>query len=239
MAVNLVTSHGTMLVRLHYKECPKTCRNFIELAKHGYYDGVIFHRVIPGFVAQTGDPFGDGHGGESIYGPEFEDENVARLSHNRKGVVSMANRGRNTNSLQFSSHSTWLSTLTVSTQFSGTCRRTHWDPAVKVKNKKPLTTIKIFTAEVIEDPWKAHHCEDGSSDEAVALEFQGGCLHSWHQQGAGRILRHLRHRFRAPRRFSGADDPPLRCRIDGLRAMSLGPSERRKFAAHAAASDGP
>eukprot|EP00462_Mataza_sp_D1_P002977 CAMPEP_0175103080 /NCGR_PEP_ID=MMETSP0086_2-20121207/8852_1 /TAXON_ID=136419 /ORGANISM="Unknown Unknown, Strain D1" /LENGTH=137 /DNA_ID=CAMNT_0016378079 /DNA_START=60 /DNA_END=469 /DNA_ORIENTATION=- len=101
MSVKLITSHGTMNVILYHKECPRTCRNFVELCYHGYYDGVLFHRVIPEFVAQTGDPYGDGHGGESIYGPYFDDEIVAKLSHDRRGIVSMANAGRNTNSSQF------------------------------------------------------------------------------------------------------------------------------------------
>ena len=66
-------------------------------AKSGYYDNVIFHRVISGFMLQTGDPLGDGTGGESIWGGEFEDEIVAGLRHDRPFTVSMANAGPNTN----------------------------------------------------------------------------------------------------------------------------------------------
>ena len=89
MAVTLKTSYGDLLITLEWREAPRTARNFMELCKSGYYDGVLFHRVVPGFMCQTGDPLGDGSGGESIYGPTFEDEISARLSHAGLGVVAM------------------------------------------------------------------------------------------------------------------------------------------------------
>ena len=70
--------------------------NFTELAKSGYYNNVIFHRVIKSFMIQTGDPLGDGTGGESIWGDYFENEIVPDLKHDAF-VLSMANRGPNTN----------------------------------------------------------------------------------------------------------------------------------------------
>ena len=79
---------------------PKTVKNFIELAKKGYYDNVIFHRVIPDFMIQGGDPTGTGMGGESIYGEKFEDEFSPEL-FNVRGALSMANAGPNTNGSQF------------------------------------------------------------------------------------------------------------------------------------------
>jgi peptidylprolyl isomerase domain and WD repeat-containing protein 1 len=93
----LRTSMGDIHIKLFPKECPRTVQNFCGHAKSGYYDNVIFHRVIKGFMLQTGDPLGDGTGGESIWGGEFEDEFVRTLRHDRPFTVSMANAGPNTN----------------------------------------------------------------------------------------------------------------------------------------------
>ena len=79
---------------------PRTCENFVKLSKKGYYDGVIFHRVIEDFMVQTGDPTGTGMGGESIWGKDFEDE-FSKDLRNFRGAISMANKGPNTNSSQF------------------------------------------------------------------------------------------------------------------------------------------
>ena len=80
---------------------PKTCRNFSSLAQRGYYNDVIFHRIIPNFMLQTGDPTGTGRGGSSIYGEKFEDEIHPSLKHTGAGILSMANSGPNTNGSQF------------------------------------------------------------------------------------------------------------------------------------------
>nr|ACF79802.1 unknown [Zea mays] len=66
--VTLETSMGAVSVEMYYRHAPKTCRNFVELARRGYYDNVIFHRIIKDFIVQGGDPTGTGRGGESIYG---------------------------------------------------------------------------------------------------------------------------------------------------------------------------
>ena len=94
------TNRGDITVQLFPELAPKTFKNFIELAKKGYYDGVIFHRVIPDFMIQGGDPTGTGMGGESIYGESFEDE-FSRELFNLRGALSMANSGPNTNGSQF------------------------------------------------------------------------------------------------------------------------------------------
>lgn len=96
------TTAGEIEIELWSKETPKTCRNFIALALEGYYDGVIFHRIVPGFLVQTGDKTGTGGGGESFYGEPFEDEIHPRLRYAHRGLVAMANNGtKNSNDSQF------------------------------------------------------------------------------------------------------------------------------------------
>lgn len=94
------TNQGDIKLQLFPDQAPKTVKNFVELAKQGYYKGIIFHRVIPDFMIQGGDPTGTGAGGESIYGQAFEDEFSEEL-FNFKGALSMANAGPNTNGSQF------------------------------------------------------------------------------------------------------------------------------------------
>ena len=94
------TNQGDIKLQLFPDQAPKTVKNFVELAKQGYYKGVIFHRVIPDFMIQGGDPTGTGAGSESIYGQAFEDEFSEEL-FNFKGALSMANAGPNTNGSQF------------------------------------------------------------------------------------------------------------------------------------------
>ena len=89
---------GKVKIELYADKTPKTVQNFIDLSNSGFYDGIIFHRVIPGFMAQTGDPDGTGSGGP---GYTFEDEFHPSLSHDSAGILSMANRGPNTNGSQF------------------------------------------------------------------------------------------------------------------------------------------
>ena len=96
----LHTSKGDIYVRLFPGKAPKACENFITHAKNGYYNGVTFHRVIPDFMIQGGDPEGTGCGGESIWGRPFEDEFDPGL-HNLRGALSMANAGPGTNGSQF------------------------------------------------------------------------------------------------------------------------------------------
>lgn len=94
------TNHGVIEIQLFDNQAPKTVANFIGLANKNYYDGIIFHRVIPDFMIQGGDPTGTGTGGDSIYGGEFADEFSDEL-FNLTGALSMANAGPNTNGSQF------------------------------------------------------------------------------------------------------------------------------------------
>jgi len=99
------SNHGIIRFELLEVDAPKTTDNFIQLAQKGYYDGVIFHRVIKGFMIQGGDPTGTGRGGESAWGGKFKDEinpssDVYKTGY-KKGTVAMANAGPNTNGSQF------------------------------------------------------------------------------------------------------------------------------------------
>ena len=99
MAV-METSMGTITIRLFPEDAPKAVENFVTHAQEGYYDGLIFHRVIEDFMIQGGDPTGTGAGGESIWGTDFEDEFSEDL-YNFRGALSMANAGADTNGSQF------------------------------------------------------------------------------------------------------------------------------------------
>ncbi len=99
------TNKGTIRFELLESDAPKTTENFITLAERGYYDGVIFHRVIKGFMIQGGDPTGTGRGGEAAKGGRFNDEidssSAVYQRGYKKGTVAMANAGPNTNGSQF------------------------------------------------------------------------------------------------------------------------------------------
>lgn len=99
------TNQGTIRFELMEADAPKTTENFITLAEKGYYDGVIFHRVIKGFMIQGGDPTGTGRGGQSAWGGRFDDEidmtsDLCKMGY-KAGTVAMANAGPNTNGSQF------------------------------------------------------------------------------------------------------------------------------------------
>jgi len=100
--VVLQTTQGDIVLRLDPKAAPMAVENFVTLAKKGYYDGTIFHRVIKGFMIQGGDPTGTGMGGESIWGRGFKNEYAPNLVFDRPYLLAMANRMRpNTNGSQF------------------------------------------------------------------------------------------------------------------------------------------
>ena len=92
------TTQGRIVVELYQDQAPKTVANFVKLAKQGFYNGIIFHRVIPSFMIQTGDPTGTGRGGP---GYTFADEFAPSLHHDSPGTLSMANAGPDTNGSQF------------------------------------------------------------------------------------------------------------------------------------------
>ncbi len=99
--VVLETTAGTIEVKLMPGVAPKACENFMGLAKKGYYNGTIFHRVIKNFMIQGGDPTGTGRDGDSIWGEAFEDEFKPGVKFDRAGILAMANAGPGTNRSQF------------------------------------------------------------------------------------------------------------------------------------------
>ena len=103
MPENLIleTTQGSIELKLFDTVAPKTCKNFRTHAGNGYYDGIIFHRIIEDFMIQGGDPTGTGRGGESIWGKPFEDECSPDLSFHKPGLLAMANAGPATNGSQF------------------------------------------------------------------------------------------------------------------------------------------
>jgi peptidylprolyl isomerase domain and WD repeat-containing protein 1 len=149
------TTMGDIHMKLFRDECPRTVENFTVHARQGYYDNVIFHRVIKGFMVQTGDPGGDGTGGESIWGGEFGDEFHRSLRHDRPFTVSMANSGPNTNGSQFfitTVPTPWLDNkhtifarVTQGMAVVQEISNVKIDPATD----KPYTEIKIINVEVL------------------------------------------------------------------------------------------
>jgi len=109
--VALETNQGTIEIQLLTKVAPRACENFIGLVRKGYYDGIIFHRVIKNFMIQGGDPTGTGTAGESIWGKPFADEVTPGIRFDKKGLLAMANAGPNTNGSQFfitTANTQWL-----------------------------------------------------------------------------------------------------------------------------------
>jgi len=98
LTATMKTTKGDIVLKLHPEEAPLTVANFANLAKRGFYNGIVFHRVIPKFMVQGGDPTGTGTGGP---GYQFEDEISSKLKHKGPGILSMANAGPGTNGSQF------------------------------------------------------------------------------------------------------------------------------------------
>ncbi|KAL9135937.1 MAG: hypothetical protein Q9175_002852 [Cornicularia normoerica] len=147
---------GSITLELYNNHAPKTCNNFSTLAQRGYYNNVIFHRVIPNFMLQTGDPTGTGRGGASIYGEKFEDEIDPGLKHTGAGILSMANSGKNTNGSQFFitlAPTPWLDGKhTIFGRVKSGLRVLQRMGLVKTgPEDKPVDQVKIIRARVVEE----------------------------------------------------------------------------------------
>ncbi|KAF7317655.1 Peptidyl-prolyl cis-trans isomerase [Mycena kentingensis (nom. inval.)] len=155
------TTVGEIDIELWSKETPKTCRNFITLALEGYYDNVIFHRVVPGFLVQTGDRTGTGGGGESIYGEPFEDEIHPRLKFAHRGLVAMANNGiKNSNDSQFIITLDRADELQGKHTLFGRCMGDTVYNVMKIgemeigENERPVYPPKIKSIRILDNPFE-------------------------------------------------------------------------------------
>ncbi len=154
MIAVLETTQGTIEIKLYPEIAPKAVENFTTHIKNGYYNGLIFHRIIKSFMIQGGDPTGSGTGGESIWKKDFEDEFKPNIVFDKSGILAMANRGRNTNGSQFfitTKPTPWLNG--AHTIFGEVVKG--MDVVMKLDNvkvsrgmNKPLTEQKIIKASV-------------------------------------------------------------------------------------------
>jgi peptidyl-prolyl cis-trans isomerase B (cyclophilin B) len=141
-SATLETTRGTIVVDLFAKDAPKTVNNFVFLANEGFYDGTVFHRVIPDFMIQGGDPTGTGTGGP---GYRFEDETKGNPNKHKKGTLSMANAGPNTNGSQFFITHVVTDWLDGKHTVFGTVRSGQ-DIVDSVKQGDKVTSVKIQEA---------------------------------------------------------------------------------------------
>ncbi|WVW78497.1 peptidyl-prolyl cis-trans isomerase-like 2 [Kwoniella bestiolae CBS 10118] len=178
----ILTNFGGLNVELHGDRAPKTVYNFVQLAKSGYYDNVIFHRLIPGFMVQGGDPTGTGRGGKSFWGEPFRDEynEKGAYKHDGRGVLSMANSGPRTNSSQFfitfretahlNGKHTVFGKLVGGEDVLDKIERV----AVRPGGDRPVKDIVILGVNVLQDPFEAYQerlkarlARQDQSDEAI------------------------------------------------------------------------
>ncbi|EDW94194.1 spliceosome-associated protein CWC27 homolog [Drosophila yakuba] len=157
--VLLKTTVGDIDIELWARECPKACRNFVQLCLEGYYKNTEFHRLVKGFIVQGGDPNGDGTGGESIYGQPFKDEFHSRLRYTRRGLVGMANSGKDDNGSQFfftfaatpelQSKNTLFGKITGDTIYN----MLKLEEGIVDHQERPLHAHRIVSTEVLSNPF--------------------------------------------------------------------------------------
>lgn len=153
--VTLKTTQGDIKLKLFPKIAPKACENFVKLVEKGYYNGIIFHRVIKDFMIQGGDPTGSGCGGNSIWGHPFEDEFDANVGFDRQGLLAMANAGPSTNGSQFFITTVPTPWLHMHHTIFGEVAE-GYEVVKKIENcetgfmDRPVQEQKILSAEVVE-----------------------------------------------------------------------------------------
>lgn len=179
----VMTNLGDLTLELQTETAPKAVWNFIRLAQKGYYDGVTFHRNMPNFMIQGGDPSGTGKGGSSIWGKYFDDEFDSPLTHNARGIVSMANKGKNTNSSQFfitynpASHLDRKHTIFGRVQ-SGSDVLAKMEAVPTDGSDRPLRKISIKSIAVLIDPFEEFQAqrreELRQEQEREEIRLRGG-----------------------------------------------------------------
>ena len=178
------TNHGAINLELLPEFAPKAVWNFTQLSKQGFYNGVVFHRNIRNFMLQGGDPTGTGKGGSSIWDKNFADEFDGPLSHDARGMVSMANKGKNTNSSQF--FITYRPCKHLDRKHTIFARVVGgMDTLAKIENvevdetdKRPVEDVRMEEVAVFVDPFDVFLTEKGERERAVeeneALRLRGG-----------------------------------------------------------------
>jgi len=144
----LETNQGVIEIKLMPEVAPKACENFTKLIEKGYYNGLIFHRVIKKFMIQGGDPTGTGMGGESVWGKAFEDEVSPNVSFDKPGILAMANAGPNTNGSQFFITTVPTPWLNMRHTIFGEVIK-GYDVVEKIENAKTLSADKPVSAQKI------------------------------------------------------------------------------------------
>lgn len=177
------TSLGDITLELNPEFAPKAVWNFVRLAQRGYYRGVRFHRNIPRFMIQGGDPSGTGKGGASVWGKYFEDEFDGPLTHSARGTLSMANKGKNTNSSQFfltykpTPHLDRKHTV-FGTVIEGLDVLSRMEATPVDDGNRPLRDITINDVVIFVDPFeefsKQKDERERAEREAEELKIQGG-----------------------------------------------------------------
>jgi len=181
--IRMQTNHGDLNIELYPEYAPKAVWNFIQLAKKGYYSGLVFHRNIRNFMIQGGDPTGTGRGGSSIWGKNFNDEFDGPLTHDSRGILAMANKGKNTNSSQF--FITYRGTKHLDKKHTIFGRVVDGlDVLTKLENvkgddkDKPLEDIKLIDIQVFLDPFeefmKQKANKEAQKSEQEAVKMSGG-----------------------------------------------------------------
>lgn len=182
--VRLQTTHGDLNIELQPEFAPKAVWNFVRLVQKGYYNNINFHRNIRNFMIQGGDPTGTGKGGTSVWGKNFEDEFEGPLKHDGRGVVSMANKGKNTNSSQFfityraAAHLDRKHTI-FGKVVDGLDVLTKLEAVPVDEGKRPKEDMKIIEAVVFVDPfeefWKKKRAtENGEKEKEDRKKESGG-----------------------------------------------------------------